>query len=257
VSLLAAGCIGVVLVLLFAALFGVLGVGMLFEGGRASWLPGLLLLVVCAVVAWLAIMGARGVFRWFRKPAAPCDVGPPPLPGICPVCGEADLYRAAGSTVQPWSIFTARCVGCASRFRVPRRLWIALPETNPGAAHETYEDRVQLAARTPLSFTRFATFVGLMLAAAALAGVTAASLARVWPVPGVNQFMLPWLVLSAVAWRLWVYWWPPPSRPSWICTKCGYNLKACAEPRRPECGTQFDLDLLRWAASPDNTGRNS
>jgi len=59
VSPLAAGCIGVVLVLLFAALFGVLGVGMLFEGGRASWLPGLLLLVVCAVVAWLAIMGAR------------------------------------------------------------------------------------------------------------------------------------------------------------------------------------------------------
>jgi hypothetical protein len=109
VSLLAAGCIGVVLVLLVAVLFGILGVCLLFPGWRASWLPGVLLLGVCAVVAWLAIMAARGVLRWFRKPVAPCDVSPPPLPGICPACGEADLYRAAGSTALPWSIFTARC----------------------------------------------------------------------------------------------------------------------------------------------------
>ena len=143
VSLLAAGCIGVVLVLLVAVLFGILGVCLLFPGWRASWLPGVLLLGVCAVVAWLAIMAARGVLRWFRKPVAPCDVSPPPLPGICPACGEADLYRAAGSTALPWSIFTARCVSCASRFRVPRRLWIALPEANPRAPHETFEDRVR------------------------------------------------------------------------------------------------------------------
>jgi len=32
---------------------------------------------------------------------------------------------------------------CASRFRVPRRLWIALPEANPRAPHETFEDRVR------------------------------------------------------------------------------------------------------------------
>ena len=56
-------------------------------------------------------------------------------------------------------------------------------------------------------------------------------------------------------------WWlgrrlfPPARRPGQRCVKCGYDLRACAEPRCPECGTPFDWGAVKIRMLPPTEPR--
>jgi len=159
----------------------------------------------------------------------------------CAVCGGRTLARLG---CQDRWLPVAACSICGTVYAVSARLWGALPAADtvavvsdlseapcvsePGSQSSGTKAAAAFIAATALLFASawvllvsVRTYLGvlLMVAGAALFAVTALGIAASWG-------------RSA-------------SRPLLRCPVCDYDLRGCAEPRCPECGTRFDVGSVR------------
>lgn len=207
------------------------------------------LVFACIFTGVLLLLSAAFFLLWFwlgrvaRRYRPPSNPTEPPISLPCPACGEDDVVRAAGGR--------ARCLSCNGRFHVTRRIWLRLPTANAGDPFETDADRLLLARDTALSPFRAITFLLFMVAAGVASFYAAPFFQRF--LAGRNWWLFRWslwMLFCALAWRLWLWWFPPARRPGRRCVKCAYDLSRCVEPRCPECGTPFDPAIVSQYRSP-------
>ncbi len=71
---------------------------------------------------------------------------------FCPQCGCGNLVQ--GPEEKGWffrTSYVARCLGCGHRLEVSREEWRTLPLPEVGDAFETWDDKMHLTRRAPMS----------------------------------------------------------------------------------------------------------
>ena len=141
---------------------------------------------------------------------------------VCSQCGDTNLVQGPSRW---WTLGTswgcvARCLTCGQRTPCPEVIWDQLPES-------------VLGVLAGLAST--ACLIDSLLALPAFLGAVVG------------------------AWWLGRRFFPPARKAGIRCVRCGYDLRWLAEPRCPECGTEFDPELLtaqthRTLQSGDNGG---
>jgi len=174
---------------------------------------------------------------------------------LCSQCQADTLVR--GPQRSDWRfrmLFVARCLTCGVRYRVSGDTWQRLPWPQLGRPYETIDDKLDLMRHHPMTAGHaVCAAAGVVLGGAALACLVFVSWKVGWVVGGL-AFMGPVAALWCLGYRLF----PPPPKPGQRCVNCGYDLRACTEPRCPECGSPFDPDrvkiILPSPVGPDEPG---
>jgi len=167
----------------------------------------------------------------------------------CRECGDTNVFR--GPVRKRWygfgEVHVMRCLTCGWRRDCPRDVWRRLPDSALGDPYETRDDVGYHMLRDPMSRGQTGVCVaGLFLAVVAAVWVSGGP-GRGWLTGAGTGAVAGAVAVGIVAGAWWLGRWlfPPARRPrARRCSNCGYDLRWLAEQRCPECGVEFEGEVL-------------
>jgi len=160
---------------------------------------------------------------------------------LCPECGSATLVRAAYKT--GWRLrgrYMIRCLTCGHRFGGSRECWRHLRWPELGDPYESISDKAELMRQLPMT----AGQIVCVCLGVAFSVATTFYLVFALRVHELLAFGI-FLPMTYGAWWIGRFLFPAKREPGQFCVNCGFDLRACTEPRCPECNTPFDPRRVR------------